>query len=135
MAKQNPLITVAIYLRGDELKPDQVSKLLNIQPSRSQTKGGLQAGSTKHIARIGLWAVTVKSDSRSVSDLIDELFQKIAASAKRLDQIEGVTDAHLDILFATDDVGNAGGTLEFVLSKTQIETMGKLGLSACITIS
>lgn len=132
--KEKPLIQVSIYLRGHQLNPEKVTRLLGIQPSFSQTKGKLTPGSNKHIARIGVWALKIKSESRPISELIDELFVQIG-NPTQLDKIEGVEDAHLDIFFAQDDDDSTKETVEFALTKNQILKMSQLGLSACVTVS
>jgi hypothetical protein len=78
-----PLISVAIYLKGSALDPALVSSVIGVEPSRSQRKGGLRAGSTKFIAKIGMWALKVKSESRSMPELIDELLQRSVNQRRR----------------------------------------------------
>lgn len=132
--QERPLISVAIYLKGHRLDPDHVSQVLGIQPSRSQKKGGFRAESTKFIAKIGMWTHKIKSDSRLISDLIDELLKQIGNPPTPLNEIDGVEDAHLDILFALDGDDGAKETVEFALTKNQIARLSQLGLSACVTV-
>ena len=67
---------VAIYLRGDSLKPEHVSEVLGVQPSRFQTKGGFRFETTKYIAKIGVWALMTQTRSVILTDHIDELLKK-----------------------------------------------------------
>lgn len=132
MSNKTPLKTVGIYLRGNALSPEHVSRVLGIQPSSAQTKGGRKAGSTRYIAKIGMWAIKVKSDLRSLTELIDEVFTQIGNPRIKLDCIEGVEDAHLDILFAFgEDVTDA---VEFTLTKAQTQRVSQLGLSISVTV-
>jgi len=135
MIKKKLLISVAIYLRGHRLNPDHVTQTLNVQPSRSQKKGGFKPGSTRFVAKIGMWTLKVKSNSRSIAELINELFQKIGNLPVRLDEIEGVEDACLDIFVPLSKNGKIDETLEFVLTKSQIVKLSQLGLSACFTVT
>jgi hypothetical protein len=124
---------VAIYLKGHNLDPCSISRVLGVQPSRSQKKGGFKTGSTQHRAKIGMWALIIESRSRPVLELVDELLQTIGTPQTRLDALEGVEDAHLDILFATDDEEKR--TVEFTLTKEQIAKLEQLGVSVCVTVA
>ena len=95
MTKEKPLISAAILLRGDKLDPAFVSKMVGIQPTQSQKKGGFKPGSTKFIAKLGMWALKVKSETRPLLELIDELFKQIGDPATPLNRIEGVEDDSL----------------------------------------
>jgi hypothetical protein len=135
MAKKKPLIGVAIYIRGERLNPDYVSQILRIQPSRSQKKGALKPGSTRFIAKIGMWTLKLKSNSRSISHLIEELLAKFDNPPARLDEIDGVEDACLDIFVPLSHDSRIDGTLEFALTKDQIVKLSQLGLSASFTVT
>jgi hypothetical protein len=135
MTNKNQFISVAISLRGYELNPDHVSQVLGIQPSRAQKNGEFKPGSTKFIAKIGLWAISSKSNSRSISKVVGELFKKIGNPPTRLDEIEGVEDAYLDVFVPLSHRGKVDKTLEFVLTKRQISKLSQLGLSTFFTIS
>lgn len=134
MTKDKPLISVAILLRGNELDPASVSKIVGIQPTQSQKKGGFKPGSTKFIAKFGMWALKVKSETRPLLELIDELFKQIGDPPTPLNSIEGVEDARLDIFFALEDA-ETKETVEFALTKDQIKRLNQLGLSLCATVS
>lgn len=93
---------VAIYLRGDRLNPSDVSEILGIEPSRFQKKGELKSGSEKYVAKLGLWMLKAQTNSTSISDQIGELLEKLKMLQTRLDQIEGVEEASLDIFIPMD---------------------------------
>lgn len=133
MTKEKPLISVALYLRGQNLDPTLVSNVLGIQPTRSQKRGGFKADSTRFVAKIGMWTLKVKSDARPLVDLIGELLQRIGDPPTPLNKIEGVEDAQLDVFFALDD--KKKGTVEFTMTVNQIARLSQLGLSLCVTVS
>ena len=68
-----PLISVAVYLRGPDLNPSAVSQALGTEPSKSQKKGTRIYKSRRLLAKSGLWVLKIKSDSRPVENMIDEL--------------------------------------------------------------
>jgi hypothetical protein len=134
MTKEKPLISAAILLRGEKLDPALVSKMVGIQPSQSQKKGGFKPGSTKFIAKFGMWALKVKSETRPLLELIDELFKQIGDPPTPLNTIEGVEDARLDIFFALEEAGTKE-TIEFVLAANHIKSLSEFGLSLSVTMS
>jgi hypothetical protein len=128
-----PLVTVAVYLYGFELDPVHISLALGVQPSASQVKGATQARFASHTAKTGMWCLIVESDSRPVSEMINELLQKLNAPPRPLDSLGGVQHAHLQILFAFEE-SSSRPTVELVLTSEQITNLSQLGLSACITV-
>jgi len=131
---RKPLVTTAIYLLGYDLDPAHITQVLGVEPSSSQIKGGFKPGSARHIARTGMWTIMIESDSRSASEMVDELLQRLENSGRRLDRIKGVQNAHLDVLFALDDGEGSKQTIEFKLTRTQMSKLSQLGLGACITV-
>ena len=128
----NPLVTVAIYLRGADLDPVHVSKILGVRPSSSQKRGDFTSRSKKFVAKIGVWTLKAKTESRPIQAIIDDLLEEIRAPRVRLDGIKGVEDAHLDVFIAFDD--GAERALEFSLGKDQLAKLCQLGLSAVFTV-
>ena len=135
MQTTKQFICVAIYLKGYELNPEYVTQMIGVQPSKSQKKGGLKPNSTRFVAKIGMWMVDVESRTLSVSELIDELLQKIGNPSVRLDEIKGVEDAFLDIFVPLSKDGKINEPLEFALTKNQITKLNQLGLSVEVTVS
>lgn len=135
MKSGEPLIIVALYLRGDRLQPDKVSELLKVQPSEEQRKGALIAGSETAVAKIGLWALLAQTESRSIAEQVDELLGKLIAPRTRLDQIDGVDEAYLDIFVAPDYSHAKRKTMESMLTRKQIADLDRLGVDVHITVS
>lgn len=124
------VIEVSLYLRGDNLDPNIVSKELGITPTSSHVKGEKRITSTKreYVAKIGVWALTVDSESRALSDHISLLASKIKVDGTLMRSIEGVQEAYIDIFIATDADEGGGGTFEFEMSQENISTLGRLNL-------
>jgi hypothetical protein len=127
-----PLVEVAIYLCGKRLQPAHVSQVLNLQPSKSQTKGGPTCHSTKFIAKVGLWALVAQSHSTVVSDHIEELLKKIGSPPTPLDEIDGVEAAQMDVFVAVEDDDEK--TIQIVIPRSQLKEIVQLGLSAQFTL-
>lgn len=127
-----PLKSVAIYLHGRDLDPAQVTRALSIAPTGAQTRGGPTSSSAKFVAKVGMWKVKIRSESSSLSHLVDELLQKFDSVAG-LDGLEGVETAYLDFLFAFGEERDYE-TLELKLSKTQLAKIVRLGLAISVTV-
>jgi hypothetical protein len=125
---KKPEIDVAIYLRGITLRPEHVTQMLGVQPTRYQTKGGYIFDSKKGIAKIGYWAIYAQTDSIDIFERINELLKKIGIQSTPLDKIEGVEEAYLDIFVAKTEVTD-GRPVEFKISKEQLSDLARLGLS------
>jgi hypothetical protein len=139
------LIDVTVYLKGDSLDPDCVTRILGVEPERSWRKGerrtGKRPGAKTYVAKTGLWTTGVEKHPLADEDiplelpvLIDELLQRFNKRKESLDQIAGVENAFLDILIlgnVREDVGGA----EFILSKEQIQKISRLGLGIHTTTS
>lgn len=132
MSAKDPKIVISIYLRGNQLEPDYISNILGIQPSESQKKGELRPCSKQVIAKIGVWSLVAQTDSRAIHDHIDELLGVIGTVQARLNQIDGVEDAYLDIFIALDDEGTR--TAECRLSEKHLEELSRLGLCVHFTV-
>lgn len=128
---RRPLKSAAIYLCGDDLSPVHVTELLGVVPTGSQAKGAPK-GKNRTPAKVGVWYIERYSEDRRLCELIDELFSKFPPGT-RLDNMRGVQNAHLDILFTYDD-GQDRGTAEFVLTKEQVAKASTLGLGVSITV-
>jgi len=135
MNAKGPLITVALYLRGDQLQPHSISKLLGIDPSDSQEKGQLSGKSNDFVAKIGIWSLKSQTDSPVITDHVDEVLQMLRRSSIPLDQIEGVEEAYLDIFVALDDEDDQGKTVEVMLSNTYTTALHRHGLGLQFTVT
>lgn len=132
-----PKIIVAVYLRGDLLKPESVSQVLGVKPSRFQEKGELRITSTNRSfhTKVGLWGLISQSDSSAISDHIDELVSKLGNPVIPLKEIDGVQEAYLDIFMAIASDDEAEKTVDFELSSEQMEKLNRLGLPVRVTIT
>jgi hypothetical protein len=135
MKAREPRLIIAIYLRGDQLKPDHISEVLGLQPSRCQKKGELRAGSKTVISKIGVWTLIAQTDSPSITDHIDELLRTLRAPPMPLDQIDGVEEAYLDIFVALEQEHDQQETVEVMLSKTYTQALNRLGLGLQFTVA
>ena len=124
---------ISIYLRGDSLNPVLVSDTLGILPTRQQKKGEFTSPSERYIAKIGLWAVSIESNYNGIASSLEELLQMFKNVKMPLTNIDGVDEAHIDILFTGEEVGEVRQTAEVMLSIAQIRVIKDLGLGIQFT--
>lgn len=135
MTKREHFMSASICLRGHSLNPDHVSTVLGVHPSRTQKTGELKPRSKRFIAKTGLWALSARRKSHSVSEIVDALLQQLGSIAVQLDEIEGCEDAFLDVFVTISHGGKVDGPLEVALTKCQMSRLGELGLSFCLTVA
>jgi hypothetical protein len=137
--QKNYVISVGLYLRGDELDPKFISKKLGVIPSESQYKGEEKITSTNHkyITKIGVWALISESESDSciVADHIDQLTSKIISKKVSITELAGVQEAYVDVFIAADADDKGECTCEFQLIKENIEALERLGLPVRFTVT
>jgi hypothetical protein len=133
--KRNELISVGLYLRGDNLDPKSVSNKLGVEPSDSQRKGDKKITSTnrEYIRNIGIWSLIAESESLSLSDLVSQVTEQIKSDDLSLHDIDGVQEAYLDVFIARDSDENHEGTIEFELSRDNIAEIARLDLRVFFT--
>lgn len=126
-------VHLRVYLYGDDLSPDRITKLLGTAPSASQLKGGPRS-SDRHrrytTAKTGLWMLSPVAESVEISAQIDDILTRLEAAGLRLDQLDAVEQAILEFLLMPDN----GETFELKLLNKQAERIGRLGLSIQITM-
>ena len=116
-----------------------ISEILGIQPDDSQKKGerrgGLRPNSKAYVTRIGTWRIHLKTESRTVLELVDEMLQKFDDCQESLNNIKGVDEAYLDVFIIQDRKDKVDNTVEFIMSKEQILRASQLGLALSVTIT
>lgn len=137
MKTDNYLITVSLFLRGDDLDPASISKKIGITPTSSQYKGEKRVTSTLHeyVAKIGVWELLADSSSTEISEHIIQLMSRLRNCDIKFDEIEGVQEAYVYVFIAGYTNEDGDGTCEFELSKKDIDSLGELGLSVRFTIT
>jgi len=71
---------VALWIRGDDLVPDEITTLLGHPPSSSSAKGATivnSKGEQLRTARTGTWSLSIESRVDDVEDVILELLGRL----------------------------------------------------------
>jgi len=93
------LNSVTLYLRGDNIDFEEVTRLLGVEPDRVQRKGDCMVPGhpTSAEYRNNTWRLSVKSETDDVSGTFLRLMSKLSPGT-RLCDIAGVTEG---LFFAT----------------------------------
>jgi hypothetical protein len=136
-------ISVSIFLKGDQLDPDFVSKELGLLPDSSRRKGDVRCskkpGAKSYTAKTGIWVlksrdhIDTQNTGKEVVRIVDEVLQKFHERQRPLNEISGVEEAFLDIFVDEHETEVADIWTEFFLSREQILRFGQLGLALCVT--
>lgn len=137
MNQQSPMIVVALYVRGYELDPLHVTRLLGVAPTRSSKKGekALSVTNKEVVSRAGLWVLSSDAESDNVSDHIYVLLEKIKNDAKSISSISGVEEAFVDIFIAASSDDDGSSSSSFGLGTDILSSLSELGLPVQITVS
>jgi Domain of unknown function (DUF4279) len=95
---------VIVYLHGDHLVPEVVTKSLGAEPTKAWRKGQQRDIKTRTIkTKIGLWKLKIEVESSKLDDYISVLFQKIQSRAiENVFEIPGVEYAKLDVFYLAE---------------------------------
>jgi hypothetical protein len=93
-------ITFRLYLRGDDLLPEEVTRHMGLEPTRTQTRGlPLGSASPPRLSKFGLWVLTREAEDERY--LFCDFLRELEAASRRAGQpflkIKGVEEAWIDI--------------------------------------
>jgi hypothetical protein len=128
---------VSLYLKGEELDPDVVSRILGASPTKSHIKGHVShtAHGSTIVEKTGLWRLTLRGNIAELPPLIVEIGRIVQASGCVALDLPGVDVAFMDILLiATADDGG-GGTIELSLDAGAAQALGRVGLPVEFTFA
>lgn len=137
MSVSRYLYKVAVYVKGDDLDPSELTAKLNIEPSQSHRKGDKWLTSTNRevVEKTGLWSLSVDAGSRELSDIIHELALMLKIGKASMMPISGADEAYLDIFIAADADDTGGGACEFDLNEKCIRSINELRLPVRFTVA
>jgi Domain of unknown function (DUF4279) len=124
--------TVGIYLHGDCLVPDVVSKHLGVVPTKSWLKGQERPPKGRAIkTKSGLWELDIEIESSELDDYIKELMGQLRLKAvQNIFEIPGVESAVFDVLYLAEASQSSHKTQ---ISPDNLRQIAELGLTLLIT--
>lgn len=136
MNADDPQLIVALYVRGDALDPDLVTKYLGVKPTKTQKKGQefVTSSGREFVAKNGLWSLVIQSKSASLDRHLTALLTGLG-SCKGIDSIPGVEEAYIDVFvaLASDKDGEAECALS--MEPATLDSLAMLGLPLRISMT
>ena len=129
-------VIAALYIKGTELVPEDITAILGVSPTTSQARRQARltsAGST-FVAKIGLWALVIERDNAGISTVMADLFE-ILGEHPTLANLTNVEEAYFDVFVATLSDDDGDGACEFQLSAIQTAALAKYGLPVRFTVT
>jgi hypothetical protein len=129
------LITVSLYIKGDNLDPNLVTQKLQLLPTRTKKKGNIYVNLTgnKRTDKNGSWCLEIEQKSLRVEEHIQDLLNKL----KHIDTIpdfKDMEDIYLDILVVLNkNIKN--NEYSFNIDHSMLKNIYLLGIPIQTTIS
>ena len=137
MGNSQPLIDVALYLRGHSLDPIQVTMMLGVDGSKTRVKGEKSRTSTNKevVAKIGFWKLVAQADSKSLSDQIKWLRQKLCSAKCSPSAIPGVQEVEISIFVALGSDDEDAVEYESTLSVEDLDWLSSIGTTVSLSFA
>ncbi|MEN4904664.1 DUF4279 domain-containing protein [Luteimonas sp. TWI1437] len=127
----NESFQISVYLKGDHIDPEQISRLLMVESDRAHKKG--KRWTTKSGAEVvektGIWVLSFKGEAiEGIGSAIASIAQRLLRADVDLDRLPGVEIAYVDLLVLVEANEEGGGDCAFQLDVTSISALAELGL-------
>lgn len=127
--------SVALYVFGENLDADHVTRIIGIEPTETRRKGrirSLSSGSIAHEKR-GAWILRVSGEGSDIGSLISGLIENVSSKDVDILRIDNVEEAYLDIFVAISIIDEGVHNCSFVLSEKDVSRISKMGVPVQIT--
>jgi hypothetical protein len=130
--KMNCFHSISVYLYGHSIVLDEVSRLLNMSPTRSRNRGDVRTtkSGSSIVQNIGFWEYKIEVSSDQIPASLLDFFSRL--ESKNLIGQAGIEKAELDIFFPLGD-DESGNGFSFEIPSRLLEIMGILGFSLVVT--
>ncbi|MGN0126398.1 DUF4279 domain-containing protein [Glutamicibacter soli] len=124
--------SISLYLYGDNISHDEVSKLLGLSPTRVRSRGDVRVTSSgsKVVQKIGLWEYRKRIYTNEISSRAADFIAGINHS-KVVGQA-GIEKAELDVFVPLGEGDDQNG-FSFELHAGLLATLSVLGFDVIIT--
>lgn len=135
MTKEQPgLCHATVYLKGDDLRPEEISKLVRLEPTDAHYKGKewITSSKKKIVEKTGLWSWGHVAHTDNAGSALTE-FLLMLPKGVTFSALPGVQSAYIDFLVVSNSDGFGGGECEFVIDAQSLHRLADLGLPLQIT--
>ena len=134
--QSHSLCRLSVYLKGDDLCPDEITKLVGIEPTEGRRKGEAWITSSNKtvVEKRGLWSWTYSVQTDDVAQVL-ERFLVMFPEGISFGKLPGVTDAYLDIFVANKADESGGGEGDLILDPLSLRRLAMLELPLQVTFA
>lgn len=128
------LCRTSLYLRGDDLLPDQISSLVGLEPTEAHRKGKTWTTSSNKqvVEKTGAWSWTRSIETEDVAGVFSE-FLAALPSGVQFRALPGVREAYLDVFVANGADEHGGGESQLILDPQCLNRLASIGLPLQLT--
>ena len=128
---------VSVYMKGDALDPDVLTRMLGVQPTKAHRRGHVRQTShgTEIVENTGLWSLTLRDHDAEVAPLIAELDRIASAGGCPVVSLPGVQFAFVDVLLIAETQDRGGATLQTTLDPKALSALLRLGVDVELTFA
>lgn len=136
MIASDKKVIASLYLKGDDLDPAEITKVLRLMPTVSQTRGEVHRtlSGREFVTQTGLWGLVIDRDPAEVTDVVMELLANLSGQST-LGDLPNVQEAYFDIFVAGSLDEGSEGTCEMELTAAQMMALAQYGLPVRFTVS
>lgn len=132
--EQLGLCHATVYLKGDDLRPEEITKLVRLEPTDAHHKGKewITSSEKKVVEKTGLWSWGRVTRTDNAGGALTE-FLLMLPKGVTFSALPGVQNAYLDLLVVSNSDGFGGGECEFIIDPHSLRRLADLGLPLQIT--
>ncbi|MFG6448904.1 DUF4279 domain-containing protein [Roseateles sp. BYS180W] len=137
MSTSNKKVMVGLYLKGDDLEPQQITESIGIVPTISHGRGEAQRTTSgrEFVTKTGVWGFVIDEDPAEVVDVVASLIAALGQHKESLANLPQVQEAYIDVFVAADSDEDGEGTCEMALTALQVKVLSSYGLPIRFTVS
>lgn len=130
------LCQFSVYLKGDDLCPDEISTLLGMEPTEAHRKGKTWTTSSNKqiVEKTGLWRWGHGTSTIDVASALSEFLLALPEGVM-FGTLPGVEHAYLDVFVASDPDELGGGENELVVHPDCLLRLAALAMPLQLTFS
>jgi hypothetical protein len=130
-------LATSLYLHGENLNPDEISKILGTIPSEAYRKGDKRISPTtgqEHTShKQGFWSLVLHRDGAEIIDTVTELLSILSEINLSLATLPNVQDAYFDVFIIGFITQDGKDTFEFALGNEQLAALARFGIPIRVT--
>lgn len=130
------LCRLSVYLKGDDLCPERISKLVGFEPTEGRRKGETWTTSSNKtvVEKTGLWSWTRSIQTEDVAGVLAE-FLSMFPEGVLLGELPGVQEAYFDVFVANEADESGGGEEALIFDSQCLSRLASLALPLQVTLA